>query len=176
MAAPSRREQQPLDASVFPFAPSFTASSRRAMERATGGGSARSVVERNEAWLFNRNSRIRDAQRDEERKLKRLSAAVGAAKPPSHEPPKWGHVAGDFFARQAEFLSKKERAVREEKERLWREARRDTRVRVDPESGKLIEVEAPQGVWDAETREEFFARQEAAAAKGEAARVRALRD
>ncbi|KAA0157930.1 hypothetical protein FNF31_05658 [Cafeteria roenbergensis] len=146
------------------------------MERATGGGSARSVVERNEAWLFNRNSRIRDAQRDEERKLKRLSAAVGAAKPPSHEPPKWGHVAGDFFARQAEFLSKKERDVREEKERLWREARRDTRVRVDPESGKLIEVEAPQGVWDAETREEFFARQEAAAAKGEAARVRALRD
>jgi len=167
-----RAVSPPLDPAVFPFKPHFSKSSRAAMDRATGGGKGRSMVDRNEAWERNRENRLADDRRRAEAAARRMSNLAGA-KPTlggAPEPPRWASVASDFFERQKAFLQRKDETVERERERLWTEARRATRKRWDPERRETVEVDAPTGTWDAETREEFFARQAEATQRLEASR------
>lgn len=148
----------------FPYKPTFSASSKRLMEKVTSADSG-DVAARSEAFVERREAR-REAELLEEGRRARILAKRRGDKPP----PQWSRSAKGFFERQDAFLRRKRESAARQAAELDRQTRQDTRRRWDPEVGAIVEEEAPRSVWDAETREAFFARQQEAIDRLQAAR------
>jgi hypothetical protein len=166
LASPADRSNAAVRAGVeeFSFQPHFSASSRRLMDKvsATSEGD---VVARNEAFVERQEARRVAELHEDERRARIIAKRSG-----QRAPPQWSRAAKGFFERQEAFLRRKEEGAARAAEELTRETRRDTRKRWDEEAGAIVEEEAARAVWDAETREAFFARQQEAIDRLEAAR------